>query len=328
MSERTGLGPLEVALLRSAKATAQNATAQNATAQDTTAQPSFTKTTTVLDHLETVEHYGPSYGVHALQDLGVPWIVHLRLFDLEGNWGSAYGDPMADPQYTRLRLSSLGELALAAERGETGPVPVDLVNGSAYRGGERPALAPRATITMVEALVRGETPPTPPYDELLTVPTGGTVQGDLAALLGGRRTRVELSCRIEREPSSQGTLLVITGTPPGVLVDEIEHSVQSRIRAATWPGRRDYLPEKPAPEPLLCTEVRDETTYRTGTRILVMLASGADPDEAEAWLRSIWPVTVTTDRQIPGGLERTLRDWADRCREDPSGLEGLSRLLG
>lgn len=315
MSDRTGLGPLEVALLRSAKATAQK---------------SPTRTTAVLRHLETVEHFGPSYGVQALRDLGAPWLVHLRLFDLDGNWGTAYGDPMADPQYTELRLSPLGELALAAERGETGPVPVDLVNGSAYRGGSRPALAPHPTVKMLEALLHGEAPPTPPYDELLTVPTGGTVHGDLAALVAGRRTRVELSCRIEREETGRDTLLVITGTPPGVPVDEIEHRVQSRIGAASRPGRRHYLreQERPPPEPVVCTDVRDETSYRTGTRIVVTPAPGVDPNEAADWLRSLWPVTVTADWQIPGGLDRTLTDWADRCRDDPSGLAGLSRLLG
>lgn len=105
MSDRTGLGPLEVALLRTVEALADRAPV---------------RTTAALDRLESNEHFGAVYAVRAMQHLGAPWCVHLRLLDLHGNWGSAAGDPMADPAYTEVGLSWLGRLVLAAERGAVG----------------------------------------------------------------------------------------------------------------------------------------------------------------------------------------------------------------
>lgn len=88
MTERTGLGPLELAVLRSVSVTAGLSGAR-------------CRTTTTLDHLEAVEGIGLAYGLSVLQDLGSSWRVHLPLLDLEGNWGSIAGDSMAGPQYRR-----------------------------------------------------------------------------------------------------------------------------------------------------------------------------------------------------------------------------------
>lgn len=119
-----GLGPLELAVLRSVSATAG---------------PSGTHspTTTVLDHLELTEGIGPACGLIVLQDLGSSWRFHLPLFDLLGNWGSVAGDPMADPGYTEVRLSPLGELALACEEHKVGPVPIGLSSALGERASGR-----------------------------------------------------------------------------------------------------------------------------------------------------------------------------------------------
>ena len=100
MSELTGLGPLELALLRSVEAVCAPGDGP-------------VSTRAVLEHLEDSEHFGPTYGVQALQHLGTWWNVHVRLFDLHGNWGSVDGDGMADPGYTRAAVSPAGHVALS-----------------------------------------------------------------------------------------------------------------------------------------------------------------------------------------------------------------------
>ena len=115
MSERTGLGPLELAVLRSVSATAGPA-------------GRHALTTTMLEHLEAAEGIGPAYGLTVAADLGSSWRVHLCLLDLEGNWGGVGRAPPADPWYTQVRLSPLGELALAL-RGASGWAGADRAGG-------------------------------------------------------------------------------------------------------------------------------------------------------------------------------------------------------
>ena len=176
MSERTGLGPLELAVLRSVSATAGSS-------------GRHCRTPKTLEYLESVESIGPAYGLPVLQDLGSSWRVHLPLLDLEGNWGSVAGDPMAGPQYTGVRLSPIGELALACEEYGVGPVPIGLVNGSLYCRGEAPPLDPGKALHAVQALIDDGMIPDGELGLLIglpSLPTGGTVQGDIEGLYAGR----------------------------------------------------------------------------------------------------------------------------------------------
>lgn len=339
MSERTGLGPLELAVLRSVSATAGPAGSSGA----------YSPTTNVMEHLDAVEGIGPAYGLTVLQDLGSPWRVHLPLFDLEGNWGSVFGDPPADPRYTQVRLSALGALALAGEAHRVGPVPIGLVDGSLYRGGTAPPLDPGRALSTVSALVDDETIPEGDLHEMVglpRVPTGGTVDGDVQGLYAGRSARLLQSCRIMRELMPPGQALVITGTPLGVAVDMIQQCLAVRAQAerdmerrrlGLDPEQNDYLPaagrhqrasEADAPaSPRLLLDVRAETSGRTGTRLVVLAKAHADIDALERWVRGVWPVTIETTCRFEGGIGSVLRSWADGCRVDRSGLDELTRLI-
>ena len=99
MTERTGLGPLELAILRSVSATAGTSGTR-------------ARTTTVLEYLDEVERIGPAYGQTILQDLGSWWRVHLRLFELEGNWGDVAGGAMAGIRYPEVGRTHMRERAL------------------------------------------------------------------------------------------------------------------------------------------------------------------------------------------------------------------------
>lgn len=106
----------------------------------------------------------------------------------------------------------------------------------------------------------------------------------------------------------------------------------SRVDQARRPFRTDdaelYLQGSDmAGEPAMVSDVRDESSCRTGTRIVADLAPDADVDEAERWVRGVWPVTVEADWLIPGGLATRLRSWAERCHAEPSGLDALGDLL-
>ncbi|MEO6999736.1 MAG: hypothetical protein ABI112_16800 [Terracoccus sp.] len=104
----------------------------------------YAPSTDVLERVEARTGVGPRYSRRMLGDLTVDWVRHLPLLDGEGNFGSIGGDAPADAHYTQVRLTPVGELALASEAGTTGPLPLDLIEGSLYRGGRSPAVRPRA----------------------------------------------------------------------------------------------------------------------------------------------------------------------------------------
>ena len=304
MSQRSGLGSLELAVL---------------TAVDEvggTPQSGRRRTTRVLEQLERQDGLGARYLYPLLQDLGAPWRLHLPLLDPYGNWGSQHGDPAADPQYTQVRLSRVGALALAAEREHVAPVPLGLIEGSLYRDGPVPPYEPRR---VVAALRAGSSDAGTP-----TLPTGGMIDGDLTALHAGRKTRLQLGCQIVHEAGS----LVIAAVPVGVAIDLVEQGLISRSRSLQHDRVHRSGDFEPAPGdadlPFRIVDVRNESSMRVGVRIVVQLGSGSDTAAAERWVRSVWPVTVEVDCRLPAPMTKRLRTWDPG---DGSGLAALQLLL-
>lgn len=306
MSQRSGLGVLEVAVL--------------AAVADVGGTPDAgrRRTTRVLERLEREDGLGARYVYPLLQDLGAPWRLHLPLLDPYGNWGSQHGDPAADAQYTHVRLSPIGALALAAERGEVAPVPLGLIEGSLYRDGPVPPFDARRVVAALGTASADAGLP--------TLPTGGTVDGDLTALLAGRRARLQLGCEIVHEDGA----LVVTAVPLGVPIDLLEQCLATRSRSLRRGSDGRFEDHVQAPEsddaqrPFRIVDVRNESSMRVGVRVVVQLAHGSDQAVAEHWVRSVWPVTVEVDCRLPAPMARRLRTWD---RGDGSGLEALELLL-
>lgn len=215
-------------------------------------------------------------------------------------------------------MPELGALALAAERGEVGPIPLGLVEGSLYRDGAVPPFAPDRVL---EALMAGGADAGPPL-----LPTGGTVDGDIEALLAGHRARLTLGCTVVAEPGR----LVLTELPLGVTANLVAEHLANRVAVQRGPRHASYLGDVDRAEdgrggatvPVL--DVRDESSGRFGSRVVCVLRAGADPEEARRWGRSVWPVTVEVDCRLPAPMRRRLAAWD---RGDGSGLAALGALL-
>ena len=304
MSARTGLGAMEVAVL--------------AAVAEVGGQPeaSHVRTTAVLDVLDRDHGFGPRYAYPLLQDLAAPWRLHLPLLEGWGNWGSQSGDRAADARYTEVRLSRVGALALAAEQGEVGPVPLGLIEGSLYRDGPVPPFAP---LRVLEALTIGELDAGPPV-----LPTGGNVEGEVEALLAGRAARLTLGCTIVHEPGQ----LVITEVPFGVAVDEVAQQLETRVAASGGRRYADYLPSDmdlaDGLEASPVRDVRNETSGRTSIRIVCTLSPGAGVAQARDWIRSVWPVTIEVDCRLPAPMRQRIEAWDPG---DGTGLTALATLL-
>jgi hypothetical protein len=300
VTERTGLGTLEVAVL--------SAVAEVGTARRTR----YGKTSRVLDVLERDLAFGVRYAYPVVADLVVPWRLHLPLLEGYGNWGSQHGDQASEARYTEVRLSPVGALALAAERGEVGPVPLGLIEGSLYRDGPVPPFSPTR---VVEALMTGGSDAGPPV-----LPTGGTVDGDIKALLAGRRARLTLGCTFVVEPG----LLIITEVPLGLQIDMVANNLSSLAGPLHGRGRyADYV-EDGNRTPVPVQSVRDESSSRVGVRVVCTLAPGADVEQAREWAQAVWPVTVEIDARLPAPMRQRLKTWD---AADGSGLAALVALL-
>jgi hypothetical protein len=296
MSARTGLNDVDIAILD---------------AVDLLHADEPVRCSDVLAAVTSLHGIGPRYTWPMLVDLGVPWRRHLPLVELYGNCGTVLGDPPAEAKYVEVRLSELGELALAAERGERGPLPLGLIEGSWVADGPIPPFDPRA---VVGALLAGSADAGGPV-----APGGGAVQGDLERFLAGVPVRLTVTCTIRPE----GGNLVITEIPLGVPGDRIVECIASR--ATTFdraPDGRQVRRVRRRGSPVV--DARDETSARDGVRILVQLADGSDLLLARDWLRDVWPVTIEVDSRLPAPMAERLATWD---RGDGSGLRAIRDLL-
>jgi DNA gyrase subunit A len=312
VSERSGLGPVELAVLSAAAGSGDG----------------FRRSADVLADVQRACGLGPAYSYPLLCDLARPWKLLTPLIDGNGNFGSPGNDPAAAPRYTECRASALGALALAAESGGVSPLAIGLVVGNLYSGGIRPGLGAAAVADALDRLTRGDTliaggaldgfwPP--------VLPGGCAVTGDDVAYGRGDVTTLRLDARISVEPSRlAGAIdLAITAVPYDVNPDDLAQTfveIGNAIgRDAEFARRAPELHRRVRP-PIL--EVRHESSGRTGLRIVVTMT---DVPDAEEQLRAVWGVHRTLEVQVPGGPVGALRDWYDAHRSD--GLLPAIQLL-
>jgi hypothetical protein len=300
MSDRTGLDPEVVALLDALDLLGAAADAEPVGCSD------------VLLAAERLHGAAPAAAWPLLVARGVPWLVHLPLVELVGNAGSQAGDPPAPPEHVGARLSELGALALAAERGEVGPLPIGLVEGTLHRGGEVPPFDPAS---VVGALLAGGSDAGPP-----SLPAGGTVEGEVDALLRGERARLVLGCTIVDEIDR----LVITEVPLGVTTTDVVDAVGARLRGyEQWEGGVPRLVRRHEAGASV-HDIRDESSGRFGLRLVIDIERRTNVPRVVEWLRTITPVTVEVDCRLPAPMPELLRGWD---RGDGTGLRALADAL-
>jgi DNA gyrase/topoisomerase IV, subunit A len=291
MSERTGLGVVEIALLEALETSR------------------FLRCAKALARVEERIGLAPGYAYEVLVDLARPWTMPVNLVQGQGNFGSRGNDPPANFRYTEARITRAGRAALAAERGEMAPLPIAIINGNTYREGLRPPFRPHAVIGAVREVIKRPGVTDAELTGMVGLPyflTGCTVTGNLTALAAGRRTELRLQAQVSI--SDDRSTVVIENIPPNISTDDTASIIASRASAPRWasdhPGlhRITHLP---------LADLRDETSDRASPfgRIVCIPKPGTSPEQLRDMLLDVPGVCTTMPVALPRPLPALIRHW-------------------
>lgn len=313
MSERTGLGCIETALIL--------------TIEEMAGGERMRQCSSLLAALDERHGILPNHGYPILVDLVQPWQTPLPLMIGSGNFGSPDADPPADAAYTECRLSAVGKLAVGAERGDGPPIPIGLVNGTMYGGATRP---PHDPSRIVDSLLLVAENPGVSDKEIIDAaggpafPTGCTVSGNLSGLAAGKRVRLRLVAHI-REGVQQGrSILDITAFPPGIGTTTVAEALWHRARRPPSEDLRDH-PELAQLVYLPIRDVQDMTSMHTGTLVRCWLDHSVSPAQVKPEIEKVWGVGIEVDAQLPASLPAMLRSWVSAHGADAT-IAGARRL--
>jgi hypothetical protein len=316
----------------------------------------FVKSSRALAGIEDRIGLGPRYGYQVLTDMTRPWVMAMPLAVGQGNFGDrAFPEP-SEARYTESRQSHVGQLVLDAEAHRIAPVPVGLINGTAYRGGTQPALEPSGAMAALRKLVTD--PDTPDADLLGTVvpysPASCDLTGDLGALVEGRPTEIRQRGRIivtgvpvpepsPPEPPRSGVRklhsyagigskphepphLVIESLPAESLTSDVAEEIGNRSRPRRPRGDSPGDLARQAWEPVILpiAEIHDDTASQPSDEgaaypvcIGLILQPGSDPAAVRDELLTIHGITtLEVVWAFPTPLAQLLRSWTDRHRSE------------
>jgi DNA gyrase/topoisomerase IV subunit A len=269
----------------------------------------FRRSTRVLAELEDRIGLAPGYGYPVLVDLAQPWTVPVTLVEGQGNFGSRSNDLPSNFRYTEARLSSAGQVVLAAERGDLAPVPVGLINGSTYREGTRPPFRPQAIIDAIRQVIHHPRVTSQDIIDIIGPPdfvTGCTVTGDFAALAAGHPAELRLLARLTISEDCHHVL--VENIPPNVSIDDAAISIADRARSRQWERKYPGLRQATG---LQLQDMRDETDERHHPygRILCTPLTGTPPELLRDQLMDIYGVSTTMPVALPRSLPALIRQW-------------------
>jgi DNA gyrase/topoisomerase IV subunit A len=289
VSERGGVGLVELVILKALDSLGARAD-----------QPE-TANARVLAEVENRIGLAPGYAYEVLVDLARWWTVPVRLVHGEGDYGELRDDiPASHFRHTESRLSQAGDVVLASERGELGPVPVGLINGSTHRDGTRPPFRPERVIETMRQVIQRPRVTDAELVEMVGMPdflTGCTVTGDLAALAAGYPTPLRLQAQVSVADDHRGVL--VEHMPPNASRPRVMMEIADVARRRVRYGGRDRLPIQ-----------NIEDISRSGNdRFLCIPEPGTAPELLRDLLLDFEGITTTVATALPRPLPDLIRAW-------------------
>lgn len=276
--------------------------------------------------------HGDSSIYEALARLTQPWSVTVPLITGQGNFGSPDGDNPAAMRYTEAKLAPVTRFLVDDLNRDTvdfrpnydgterEPVvlpsafPHILVNGTAGIAVGMATDMPTHNLgEVIDATLLRLRDPNISLDGLMSAmpgpdyPTGGRIIGNAGirkAYETGRGT-ITIEATTHFEKDGKNPLIVYTDMPWGVTRPAVLSKINEMINDGKMPD---------------IVSARDETD-RTGSRFVVELRPGADPEYVDSVLKTQTPVrngaslnfTLVDGRGVPGemNLAKILDEWID-----------------
>jgi hypothetical protein len=311
VSERSGIGAVQLAILEALAAGPDR---------------DFRNNATVLDKAEVQIGLAPWYAYPILVDLALPWKMPVTLIEGQGNYGSRGNDPVAGRRYTESRLTDAGGVVLAAEHGDLAPVPVGLINGTTYRDGTQPPFRPLAVIHAIRHVIQHPNATDEDIIDIIGPPdfiTGCTVTGDLAALAAGHPTELRLQAKITITDDRHA--VIVENIPPNISTDDAMASITKRATQTS-----DQPSELHTATRLDLTSVADEHNRHTPNgRIVCQPATGVPPEQVRDQLTRVYGVYTTIYLALPRSLPDTIRHWVETNQTEdlPTSLTALETAI-
>lgn len=331
MGEATGLGLVDVALLEAV---------DGLTAYQ---KKKRVRTDRLLEAVEDVTGVASDEAYRVVQRLVQPWHSWLSPLIGDGNFGSEQGDPASASEYTEVRLSPLGVAALAAERGASPALPIGLCNGSLAHGGKRPPFSPYDVVACLRALIADPAMTDRALRTLLPRPAssnGCHLDVDTRALWAGRKTDLTQRVRSHVEDGA----LVFTAVPLGIGIDRVAEAGY-QVAQESWRAQDEDVQHIPPEPPVVGThcygehdhhhdpesgvgwfayavprgrrwhgpDCRDESSDRTGTRVVVTPGGERDLEWLQTEMLRRWPLRADHEVRLPAPMAALMRHWAVRC---------------
>jgi DNA gyrase/topoisomerase IV, subunit A len=339
MGQRSGVGLVELAIMEALDARRARSGGRAVSCER------------VLAALEDEIGLARGYAYQVLIDLAQPWKLPVPLIEGIGNFGSRGNDPPASPRYTEARLSPVGQVALAAERGQIAPVPIGMINGNTHREGIRPPFRPAAIIDAIRQVLLKSRLPGSVITGIVGSPdfiTGCTVSGDLTALAAGQHAELGLHARVTatdaahvrdrvtkaavpghrppgftRDPGRQ--VVVIDKFPPYANTDDVGRAIGKRAEEYSWHARH---PELAALTGLPITDVCD-LSARCDYWYACLPAEGTPPAALCGELLKVHGVSIYITTRLPRPLPSMIRTWirAHQHQDLPGSLTALETAL-
>jgi DNA gyrase/topoisomerase IV subunit A len=309
LSERSGVGAVQVAILEALAATAGRG---------------FRSNEHVLHEAESRIGLQPWYAYPVLVDLAQPWKMPVTLVDGRGNFGSRGNDPPASRRYTESRLTDAGRVVLAAERRDLAPVPVGLINGTTYRDGTQPPFRPLAVIEAIRHVIRHPKATGQAIVSIVGPPdfiTGCTVTGDFEAFAAGQPTELRLQAKITISDDRQA--VIVENIPPNISTDDAAMSIAIRAQETSDVSRPAELRDAVR---LDVSSVRDESNSRIPDgRIMCKPTIGTPPEQVRDQLTRVYGVYTMMYVALPRSLPAAIRQWV-RTNQAEDLLTSLTSL--
>jgi hypothetical protein len=333
LSELTGLGPLELAVLESMELLGA------------TPEHPHVKCHRIVEAAEERFCYGRAYAYLLACDLARPWKARLSLVDFHGNFGGDHYEA-PDPMYTEARLSRVGALALRSEREEVGPVPIALINGTLYQGGVRPPFDPLGLLGGLEGFLGDPVIGDTELQRVVGPPSFRQpcqVAGDIAGLYRGQTEALTLRPRYELLDRNGRWAIIARDFPPDLWADDMVQALRWHASDEAWRDWHSRSRRAAGFDRLAICAVRNRTTGlldHTGDTVEITLEDGADAGEVLASLCPSGTEATNDYREPEPDLRQTvvadfgcsLRDllggWVQRASGVTSGLHELRQAIG